>query len=789
MAGDISRSSFTSTKHFSGVRMQQGRVQLDADWNEQVDIATYFTRAATADLIGPCAAPVSDAGFGISVQGGNLAIGAGRIYVGGILCENSEPALVTGTATSTPPVQPDLPGYTLPTQPGSYEVYLDVWEREVTALEDPSILEVALSGVDTTTRTRIVWQVKLLANQTSCTQNLASFLGSSTGTMQAQAQPNAGASTPCAVPAQAGYSSLENQLYRIEVHTPGNASTATFKWSRDNGSVVAAWLSSPASDQLVVSTLGRDQVLGFAGGQWVELTDDTHELNGLPGTLVQLSNAQMVGQAPTLTLNLATASGPTGALTFPVNPKVRRWDQAASASVTLTNGAMALQEGTWLSLENGVQVQFDPGGFYHTGDYWLVPGRTATALSSPSLVWPVDASSNPLFLPSLGIVHHYGALATVTLAAGNVWTVNSDCRLFFGPTAVPGAMRVTDLRFLQPAGELGNDTLVPLTTFLNGFKITCDQPIDPATIKLATFSVTLDTPVDGADSVTTGIYPGAIPMKLMANLAVGDTGNVSAFWIPTPQTRAYVLEQMATFGAQTENNGEALVAVTLKGSFVWEQGVTSTLVNGPAFGTPQNGSIGLQLPSGDGRRGGDFQCWFWVPGYTDPNFPKSYVPFTSYYSIAGPDSSGDYVVVGEMTAASIAELVGLPESDVKARKIYSNPIEMAPGLEVFAYVPTDLERGGNFSAFGEPIYDPKTGSPYPGNVIPAADQPSGIHFLAKQQIVVNRGPGGEINPGGGQFNEGGPGIFAWRIRGKYTPPASYGYGYGYGGAGLGAELI
>ena len=65
MAGDISRSSFNPLKHFSGVRMQQGRVQLDADWNEQVDIATYLSRAAVGDLIGLAGAPSSDAGFGI----------------------------------------------------------------------------------------------------------------------------------------------------------------------------------------------------------------------------------------------------------------------------------------------------------------------------------------------------------------------------------------------------------------------------------------------------------------------------------------------------------------------------------------------------------------------------------------------------------------------------------------------------------------------------------------------------------------------------------------------------
>ena len=50
--GDISRSSFRPEAHFSSVRMQQGRVQLDADWNEQVDITSRWNRAATTDIVG-----------------------------------------------------------------------------------------------------------------------------------------------------------------------------------------------------------------------------------------------------------------------------------------------------------------------------------------------------------------------------------------------------------------------------------------------------------------------------------------------------------------------------------------------------------------------------------------------------------------------------------------------------------------------------------------------------------------------------------------------------------------
>jgi hypothetical protein len=59
--------------------------------------------------------------------------------------------------------QPDLPGMALSgPADGFYLAYLDVWQRHITALEDEGIREVALNGPDTATRTRTVWQVKLL---------------------------------------------------------------------------------------------------------------------------------------------------------------------------------------------------------------------------------------------------------------------------------------------------------------------------------------------------------------------------------------------------------------------------------------------------------------------------------------------------------------------------------------------------------------------------------------------------------------------------------------------------
>jgi len=81
---------------------------------------------------------------------------------------------------------------------------------------------------------------------------------------------------------------LENQHYRVEVHDKGALGAATFKFSRDNGSIVTKWESQAVND-LTVSNAGRDDVLRFAAGNWVELSDDTNDLLSTPGTLVQLA--------------------------------------------------------------------------------------------------------------------------------------------------------------------------------------------------------------------------------------------------------------------------------------------------------------------------------------------------------------------------------------------------------------------------------------------------------------------------------------------------------------------
>src|SRR4026209_239279 len=87
--GVISRKTFDSRKHYSGVLQQQGRVQVDADWNEQLAIHHHRTETEATDVIGACGAPTHGGGFKVekTPDGQDLTIAAGRIYVEGLLCE------------------------------------------------------------------------------------------------------------------------------------------------------------------------------------------------------------------------------------------------------------------------------------------------------------------------------------------------------------------------------------------------------------------------------------------------------------------------------------------------------------------------------------------------------------------------------------------------------------------------------------------------------------------------------------------------------------------------------
>lgn len=432
MKGDFSRQTFNAKKHYTAVLMQQGRVQVDADWNEQQKINQHRQQTTTHDLIGPCGVPEEEDGFAIASNNGEFSISAGRLYVDGILCENEEQVEFHG--------QPDYPEAS-PTEfdeTQKYLFYLDVWERHLTSLDDSEIQEVALGGADTATRSQIIWQVKAKACDAPTCSTACLEEAPSTGKLKAQTNSTDPITDPlCQLPPTSGYRGLENQLYRVEIHHGGTLEAdneeldedhqVTFKWSRENGSVVTAIDDidyGDTEDEHQIITV-KDNVLGFASNQWVEVIDDRLELQGKPGYLVLIETVDPT----TLKITLHTSTKlPPDAVNDQYHRKLRRWEQPKRPEQPEKDqNGLVITPSTWIPLEDGVEVWFSAesdSNVYQTGDYWLIPARTITA----DIEWPTE-EEEPLQLPPLGIKHHYGCLAIASFE-GTSWQI-TDCRPIF----------------------------------------------------------------------------------------------------------------------------------------------------------------------------------------------------------------------------------------------------------------------------------------------------------------------------------------------------------------------
>lgn len=603
MKGDFSRWSFDPKKEFSRVLMQQGRVQLDADWNEQVAIQLHQLRSLAKDLIGPHGGPEGD-GFkvvscwdstnkkpvecsGEATPEETFYVLPGHYYVDGILCRHDGAKVVK---------YEDQPGCSMDDLKDNqtYLVYLDVWERHITFREDevraddPSIREVALGGPDTTTRAKLVWQLKLAQMEEAditCmkavealheqlnkirgqlaelrlaippTKNLAELwvglsdspetralvlqlLNANIGQIKKQnlspitfpdepdclpgrsdqistlitrlngflsdlsepesadaigelrkvledaiepiierveaeiaklqamiqnqrcnraikdihqlspahlkaradANGNGGSNEPCTIPPEAQYRGPENRLYRVEIHTGGSTAEATFKWSRENGSI-AFRIEKRAGSIITLKDWWRDNHQSVQINDWVEIIDDNLLLHQKPGYLIQVVEIDDVAQTVTIEIP-ADTNLPEYDEDSDNHPLLRRWDQSRQNEDKFgqfANGVIKVKEGNgesdWIELEDGVKIQFQENDAasneyrkYRTGDYWLIPARTEIG----NVIWPGPVG-NPEAWPPLGIEHHYAPLAIIEVNGGRVQVV-TDCRRIFQQLGQP----------------------------------------------------------------------------------------------------------------------------------------------------------------------------------------------------------------------------------------------------------------------------------------------------------------------------------------------------------------
>ncbi len=445
MQGDFSLDPLAYRDAVSRVLIQQGRVQLDSDANEQTESLLRFLRGLAFDLIGAHGG-VGDS-FDLKIPDPaktDLLIGFGWYYVDGIRSRNAPAGvslweILSGTSRPGDGVPynaqpyyfaPDGGDWTKASNDPAILFYLDVFERHISASQDETLREVALLGPDTASRAVVVWQVRATGaapfqRRLEGLQALAGAAGAnklvlpatwdlpyvalnlvlrSGVRMRAQAIETE-ATDPCTISPDARYRGTENRLFRVEIHDPSGPDPKkppTFKWSADNASIVYA-VSKVDGATVHLDSFGLDDQTTIRVNDWVEVVDDQVLLMGQANPLLQVLDVRPAD----MTVILSDAPQGTAGSRADLHPILRRW---ATAPVPLREGTTARD--AWFDLADGVEVQFShgkiPDAGYRTGDYWLIPARTATG----DVIWPKESDGKtPAAVPPHGVDHHYAPLA------------------------------------------------------------------------------------------------------------------------------------------------------------------------------------------------------------------------------------------------------------------------------------------------------------------------------------------------------------------------------------------
>lgn len=436
---DISRHLLQPSRHYSGLRMQQGRIILDSDFNEGEMLDDEDQRLALVDIIGPHGS--ADDGFKISNPNTltyDFTIASGSYYVGGLRLQldhgenfSAQGDWLQSTRAGVPlPALPDALRHDL--------IYLLAWEQEVTAVEDQEFLEQALGGPDTSVRVRRMHRVQVLADtgsdchdayaalQTALTAGVHAFDERSgellSGTrLIVEASNTAVIDDLCQPPAISGYVGAENQAIRVQV-----IAADRFLWSYDNASPLYRIELPSQIDTDVFSltfiTPPRDQAHHPLVGQVLEIlpwgadlangeTAADHPIApGVGGGLYARVKTPYDPTTRTLTVDLVgTDLQPFvdwfGALA-PEVPRyfyLRHWNPGDGGSGTV---GLAFLPGTPVDLGgSGLKVTFSTTGL--VGDFWIIGARPHT----PATVvpWNLQSAATPhgprRFYAPLGMLH------------------------------------------------------------------------------------------------------------------------------------------------------------------------------------------------------------------------------------------------------------------------------------------------------------------------------------------------------------------------------------------------
>jgi hypothetical protein len=456
---DISRNATSPRKRYAGVRLQQGRVTTDDDYNEGARLDAEQTRRTVLDLIGPAGSP--DSGFAIGNPRINthgdldFDIGAGSLYLGGLRLES-----FGETYTQQTDWLEQLPADRAAPADGRTDlVYLMAWEQPVEAIEDSELFETALGGPDTSTRVRLMRRVVVAPGiaGADCAaawaeelQKLTAIYGSfdaSTGLCEPDSILRVTFDTTgvtddlCSPSVVGGYLGAENQAIRVQI-----VDGAHFTWGFDNASPLYRVTIGADRTTVTLQTEPKDQAHWMQSGQTVEILawsgvlPNGEKLAEIGGHLTTVAGAYDP-DLHTLTLtNALPALPPPGfgdqwqarddaaALGAPAPYFFMRiWsrgsDTTSPAALQFTPGGAAVTLG-----HTGVMVALS-GTVFVPADYWVIAARP----EDPTGVVPWDLLQGR---EPHGIKRYFTPLGRISWSVNNgntSGTTVDDCRTPFQP--------------------------------------------------------------------------------------------------------------------------------------------------------------------------------------------------------------------------------------------------------------------------------------------------------------------------------------------------------------------
>jgi Family of unknown function (DUF6519) len=570
MGSDRARVTYDPTRMWRGVIAQQGRVSLEADWNESIDIQNAAVRDLTLDVVGPEGTP--DCGYAVSSVSAHssgsashqdLNIAPGVLYLGGERLQLSSAIKYSS--------QPDWldsatdPTYTaisaIPTSTTEELVYLTATEQEVSAVEDPALSDVAIGGPDTGQRLRILQRVRRFATtattcsnaftqlQTQWTKQGYTFDQStmrlaSTATLKVGFSTSPTPGTPCQPAATGGYVWPDNQMYRVEIVALDTSGKPIIAWGPDDASFIYRATASPESGGTTTLTLATAPVDSNhypQQGQAVQLLASAVQLApavapniasyvASPTGIVTTLNSSYQQGSQQIALKEPTA-GPIPAAYFNTSATPQLFVRIWQGTGTAIPGTPFDLKDTQNNVDTGLTVTLESASGFHVGDFW----RFALRPIEPAQIYPARYLAGAQ--PPDGPQTWAGPLAIINWS-GTAAPRVTDCRPCF--LSLTGGIQLTEVLAKDDDDHdipLKNGMELRAQNLSKGLRLLLNQDVNPATVNEPACFVTfqLPYPLIPLNKVDQSIWGSSLigyqPLVLPADVTT-ESGDETILWQP-----------------------------------------------------------------------------------------------------------------------------------------------------------------------------------------------------------------------------------------------------------------